>query len=163
MVQRAFHARMTQGYPVSPIGEVAIQRAVTFKRDETGSDVTIPDYTPSGEEKIAVDEALGYISAGTAVIDQAWAIASIAANENKIPGKVKGFKWGVNHRNLDGDLPGKKGAGGYKEYYVRKGDGTDSGAHPQRRIVISDADSQKFYTNTHYGRDGNPPFCLLKP
>jgi hypothetical protein len=142
----------------------AVQRSVTFKRDEvtTEPDITIADYTPAGSEKIAVDEAVGYIAAGTEVEKQAWVIARIATNGNKVPNAVKKFKWGEIHINRDGDLPGKKGAGGYKEYYVRKGDGTDGGEHPQRRIIIRDSDSKKFYTNTHYGRDGAPAFYELK-
>ena len=50
---------------------------------------------------------------------------------------------------------------GYKEYYVRKGDGTTSGEHASRRIAMSNSDSKKFYTNTHYGRDGAPAFYHL--
>ena len=149
---------------VQQTGARQVQRSVTFKRDEatTGPDITIGDYTPTGQEKTAVDECTGYITAGTAVEQQTWAKNRIAANSGKVPGAIKKFKWGELHANRDGDLPGKQGAGGYKEYYVRRGDGTDGGEHPQRRIVIRDSDGKKFYTNTHYGRDGAPAFYELK-
>ncbi len=142
----------------------AIQRKVTFKPDDdpAGPDVTIADYTPTGQEKIAVDEAVGYIDAGTKVEDQAWAKARTEANDGKVPNAVKKFRWEYPHRNKDGDLPGKKNAGGYLEYYVRWGDNTNSGEHPTRRIVIRESDGNKFYTNTHYGDQGAPPFYDLK-
>jgi hypothetical protein len=142
----------------------AIQRKVTFKLDDdpAGPDVTIEDYTPAGQEKTAVDEAVGYIDAGTKVEEQAWAKARIQANSGKVPNAVKKFRWEYPHRNRDGDLPGKKNAGGYLEYYVRKGDNTTSGEHPKRRIVIRESDGKKFYTNTHYGDQGAPPFYELK-
>ncbi|TNF24444.1 MAG: DUF4157 domain-containing protein [Deltaproteobacteria bacterium] len=136
----------------------AVQRQVTFNND-VGTSVTINDFAGSGEEQIAVDECKTNIASGKAPAEFDWVKDRVAKNGGKVPGKIKQFmsKWGSPHGNHDGLLPGVKGAGGYKEYYVREGEGIS----PNRRIVKGGPSDQMFYSNTHYGNKGNPAFYHL--
>jgi hypothetical protein len=133
-----------------------VQREVKFNND-VGTEVTIPDWAGSGDEKTSVEECLGNIASGKPYSEFDWVKESVANNGNKESGSVKEFgkKWGSVHRNGDGLLPGLKGAGGYKEYYCRQ---NGTGISPVRRVVKKDAGGTVFFTNTHYGRDGAPAF-----
>lgn len=71
-----------------------------------------------------------------------------------------GGKWGDTFSNNGGDLPGVRRGGGYKEYYVRKPAG--EGGWGARRLVVSDATGFIYYTWTHYGDNGNPPFVRIR-
>lgn len=93
-------------------------------------------------------------------------------------------KWGVSHENRDGDLPAAAVGytGTYTEYYVipkkatKRGDLTApkgktvtlededgvTGSGSLRLVMQTGGSKLIFYTDTHYGRDGDPPFYLLK-
>lgn len=129
---------------------------------DSGPIADIEDSTLSGARKKAADQALGYIDGGTALLEQPWVKAKVKANGDKVPNSVKKVKWGDSHKNRDGDLPGKKNAGGYKEYYLRTGDTDGDPISPTDRLVISDSSKQVFHTSTHYGRDGKPAFTHLR-
>lgn len=74
--------------------------------------------------------------------------------------KTRGGKWGELHRNRDGYLPGIRNNGGYKEYYVKK-DPAHSG-YGRRRLVTRNGKSFVYYTWTHYGDNGDPPFVRIR-
>ncbi len=65
-------------------------------------------------------------------------------------------KWGVSYGDREGYLP----AGGtFLEYYVRAETGNRKfGA---RRIVKDTTSGRIYYSSTHYGEQGDPPFILL--
>ena len=68
--------------------------------------------------------------------------------------------WGESHGNYQGRLPGIRGGGGYKEYYVEPGPGqTPPGP---RRLVKKESSGRLFYSNTHYGDSGNPAYYALR-
>jgi hypothetical protein len=94
----------------------------------------------SGEHQTAVKDALDALD-GTKARD--W-----------------GGTWGEEHLNNEGNLPGIAGAGGYKEYYVRKGP-KDSG-WGGRRLVVCDVSARVYYTWTHYGDNGDPAFVRIR-
>jgi guanyl-specific ribonuclease Sa len=58
-------------------------------------------------------------------------------------------KWGAYHGNFEGKLPGKKGAGGYEEYYLPKFISTNSPESPLGRLVVGGG--KVFHTADHYG------------
>jgi len=63
-----------------------------------------------------------------------------------------GQKWGrpANaYSNFGGHLPGKSGAGGYKEWYVEK-DPADGDYHGSRRLLTRNGASYIYYTSDHY-------------
>ena len=122
---------------------------------DQGPIAEIADSALSGDAKAAADEAVGYIKAGTPKAQHAWAIKAKAEGKGKL---VKGFKWGVNHKNFDGHLPGVKGAGGYKEYYLRTKAGEDSEFDGTGRLCVSNSTGDIFHSNTHYGEAGSPAF-----
>lgn len=66
-----------------------------------------------------------------------------------------GGKWGVGHGNVEENLPGGTT---YREYYVRPPAGADS--FGLRRLVRA-ANGKTYYSWTHYGTAGKPPFVLL--
>jgi RHS repeat-associated protein len=68
--------------------------------------------------------------------------------------------WGRPFRNDRGDLPGPAGGGGYSEYDVTPPPGTLN--RGVRRIVASDTDGRVYYTWTHYGTAGDPPFVRVR-
>ncbi|MBN9609602.1 MAG: hypothetical protein J0I11_09835 [Actinobacteria bacterium] len=95
-------------------------------------------------EKEGVQATLDAIKAGT--------VAVLTHNNGK--------RWAYPHNNRDGDLPGSRGSGGYLEYYVEK-DPASTTYHGDRRIVVHQATGRKYYTWTHYGENGSPPFVLI--
>ena len=98
----------------------------------------IADSALSGDAKAVVEKAVPIIKSG-------------GAN----PWPQRGWKWGVNHGNREGNLPGKKGAGGYKEYYLsKKPDATVF--DPLGRLVVGGG--EVYHTATHYGQSGSPAF-----
>lgn len=67
-----------------------------------------------------------------------------------------GGKWAEDHGNHEGNLPG---AGGYLEYYVRAPSPADGAG--KRRLVRKPGSQKWFYSNTHYGSSGSPPFWVI--
>jgi guanyl-specific ribonuclease Sa len=118
---------------------------------DTGPIADIENSALSAGMKATADEALANVTAGTAKEAQPWAAERTKNNGGKVPGSVKNFKWGVTHHNRDGHLPGKKGAGGYKEYYIRSSTDLAAGASENERLCISDSTGDVFHTATHYG------------
>lgn len=115
-------------------------------QDQTGGisgdseTTTVPDDAKPGKtkkmgEKAAVQETLDAITSGD---PHPWA-----------------GKWGDFHGNGEGNLP----VGNYREYYVRPPDG--HGANGSRRIVKDTTSGRIYYSWTHYGSNGNPPFVLI--
>ncbi|MEP7220893.1 MAG: RHS repeat-associated core domain-containing protein, partial [Bacteroidota bacterium] len=99
---------------------------------------SVQDLPP--EEAAAVEETVEHINNGT-----------------KPSGKL-GKKWSTIFKNNGGDLPGEQGVdAGFKEYRVAPG----SGSGNVRRIVTG-PDGAMYYTWTHYGDTGNPPFIRIK-
>jgi hypothetical protein len=124
---------------------------------DTGPIAEIADSALSGDDKARADETLKFAKAGTLPKDQPWGQAR-KKPDGTFPNSVtKQFKWGDTHHNRDGHLPGKKGAGGYKEYYMRSDTDVSAGASGTDRLVISTSGTV-FHTDTHYGRDGDPAF-----
>jgi hypothetical protein len=98
-----------------------------------------------GAEKTAVEAALNAYDGGT---------VPVLTHSN-------GMKWGETYNNRDGTLPGKRGAGGYREYYVQKRTG-DPTYHGSRRLVRHNTSGRFYYTNTHYGDNGQPAFRRIR-
>jgi RHS repeat-associated protein len=70
-------------------------------------------------------------------------------------------RWGVPFRNRDGDLPGGQFENSpYKEYRVAAQPG-QSGAGPNR-VVVNTQTGEAYYTWTHYGDSGDPPFVQIR-
>jgi guanyl-specific ribonuclease Sa len=101
-----------------------------------GADIatcTLGDLTGTGE-KAGVEATLAHIRGG--------------AKPELTHGN--GAVFGDPHQNNAGLLPGARGAGGYKEYYVEK-DPADTGSyHGSRRLVVSDTTKHIYYTKNHY-------------
>ena len=101
-----------------------------------------PGSLPAGEES-ALDDTLANIDAGT------------------VPTDATARRWGIPFQNRGGDLPGgQMDQSPYTEYRVSPPDGT-SGAGPLRVVVDSDTGAT-YYTWTHYGDTGNPPFVRIR-
>ena len=85
--------------------------------------------------------------------------ALMAFDDGKTPTLThpNGMKWGDVFGNHDGDLP----AANYKEYYVQKATGSST-YHGNRRLVIDSKNERVYYSWTHYGDNGDPPFVLLR-
>jgi len=75
------------------------------------------------------------------------AVKAIKANEDCPWPRMR--KWGAYHGNFEGKLPGKKGAGGYEEYYLPKYISTNSPESEQGRLVVGGGNV--FHTANHYG------------
>lgn len=101
-----------------------------------------PGSLPS-EEEAAVLQTLQHIDAGTNPV-----------------GPLK-KKWGTKFQNVGGDLPGGQyPASPYREYRVAPAPGTiGPGA---RRIVADTTTGEIYYTWTHYGDSGFPPFVQVR-
>lgn len=59
----------------------------------------------------------------------------------------------------DQDLPGDAGGGGYKEYDVNP---PGPNGRDDKRLVVSGDGSRVYYTWTHYGDGGDPPFVRVR-
>jgi hypothetical protein len=68
-------------------------------------------------------------------------------------------KWGDDHGNSEGNLPGTPGLGGYTEYYVRRAPGQP--APGARRLVKHTRSGFVYYSATHYGKEGPPAFVKV--
>jgi RHS repeat-associated protein len=101
-----------------------------------------PGSLPTDEEA-AVLKTLGHIDAGTT------------------PPGALGVKWGTSFENRAGDLPGGTyGSSPYLEYRVAPPPGTIGAG--LRRIVMDPASGDTYYTWTHYGQIGWPPFVQIR-
>ena len=99
------------------------------------------------------DKVLGERAAVKEALD---ALGGVGTWNGTVDGGKPG-KWGAYHGNGENNLP----PGGYKEYYVRPAAGD---APPgSRRIVTHNTTGAIYYSWTHYGKNGNPPFVLLLP
>ncbi|SDO87137.1 hypothetical protein SAMN04515671_2182 [Nakamurella panacisegetis] len=106
---------------------------------------TAASFTTGPGEKDALEDAIAQYRAGSSVT---------------FVGHPPGVKWGEAHANRDGDLPGVKGAGGYREYYVQKEVGT--AGHGIRRLVVHVSSGRIYYSRNHYGETNDaPPFFLI--
>jgi guanyl-specific ribonuclease Sa len=76
-------------------------------------------------------------------------LAGIAKGEAPVLTHPDGAKFGDSFNNDQGRLPGVRGAGGYKEYYVEKHPDSDE-YHGQRRVVVSDDTGFVYLTLDHY-------------
>jgi hypothetical protein len=106
----------------------------------------VPFITPGSlpaKESAALRSTMSHLDAGT-----------------KPTGALK-KKWGTKFKNYNGDLPGKSGVGSpFREYRVAPGLG-EAGAGT-RRVVVNSETGEVFYTWTHYGDTGNPPFVRIR-
>ncbi|MEV0990805.1 polymorphic toxin-type HINT domain-containing protein [Streptomyces sp. NPDC049949] len=94
-------------------------------------------------ERVALDDALAHIDAGT------------------VPSGPTSVKWGTKFNNRDVDLPGGVGEHSpYLEYRVAPPPGT-SGAGPLR-VVRNQFTGETYYTWTHYGDSGRPAFVRIR-
>ena len=76
-----------------------------------------------------------------------------------IPAGPTGVKWGAPFKNWSGFLPGGQGPGSpFQEYRVGSG-GLGAGT---RRVVHNPASGEAYYTWTHYGDTGCPPFVRIR-
>ena len=106
---------------------------------------TAASFTTGPGEKDALEDAIAKYKAGESVA---------------YVGHPPGTKWGEGHANRDGDLPGVKGGGGYREYYVQKEIGT--GGHGIRRLVVHVSSGRIYYSRNHYSESNDaPPFYLI--
>lgn len=97
---------------------------------------------PTAEEA-ALTDTLSHIDAGTK------------------PTGPTGVKWGSKFKNWAGDLPGPKGdASPYAEYRVAPPPGMNGAG--TLRVVYNSASFEVYYTWTHYGDTGNPPFVRIR-
>ena len=122
-------------------GEAAVVRA--RQEGRIAADGTIIDRKEiatfaTQEERQAITDALG----------------ALAGGQRDWPGK-----WGEDHGNHEGRLPGIPGAGNYREYYVRKG---PQHAAPGPRRFCVNRSGKVFYSNTHYGTSGRPAFWAIR-
>jgi guanyl-specific ribonuclease Sa len=106
-----------------------------------------PDWITPGslasDEEARLLETVGHIDAGT------------------VPGGDAAIKWDTPFRNREGNLPGASGPGSpYREYRV------DPGSHVTgpgtTRLVRNPSEGTMYYTWTHYGKTGSPPFVRIR-
>ena len=106
----------------------------------------VPKYVPgtlSAADEAAFAGALSYINAGTK------------------PSGALAKKWGTQFKNLEGELPGAQGlASPYVEYRVAPSAGQIGAG--TNRIVVNSQTGEVYYTWTHYGTSGNPPFVKIR-
>jgi len=96
--------------------------------------------------------AVGTVSglAGTAEPENVQAtLDGIASGEFPTLTHSAGAKFGDAWNNDQGRLPGVRGMGGYKEYYVEK-DPVSAGFHGERRLVVNTTTKHVYYTADHY-------------
>jgi len=88
-------------------------------------------------------------------------IEALDALKNPTKPHLFARKWGEYHGNGEGNLPGRRGLGGYKEYYVRP----ESPTKNIRRLVVADATGFVYYSPNHYGSvgDGDPFVKVTNP
>jgi RHS repeat-associated protein len=105
-----------------------------------------PRITPGSlppDEESAVLNTAAHIDAGTTPT------GSLATN------------WGIPFENAEGHLPGGQfSASPYTEYRVAPPPGTSTAG--LRRIVLNNATGEMYYTWTHYGTVGSPPFVQIR-
>lgn len=77
-------------------------------------------------------------------------LAGIDSNVRPVLSHPNGAKFGDTFDNNQGRLPGVRGAGGYKEYYIEK-DPASRDYHGQRRLVVNNRTGHVYYTADHYG------------
>ncbi|MBI1372973.1 MAG: ribonuclease [Phycisphaera sp.] len=102
----------------------------------------VPGSLPA-EEEAALLRTLQHIDAGT------------------VPSGPTARRWRIPFENWAGDLPGGSYASSpYTEYRVAPPAGTAGGG--VRRIVVDNQTGEVYYTWTHYGTAGNPPFVTIR-
>ena len=120
-----------------------------------------PELVPRNRSKPAIEEQSAAAVSGDRkgkanTAEQAAVTSAAEAIRNDQPSPHGIGEWAAFHGNAEGYLPGDKG---YKEYYVLSPDGTSNGV---RRIVKHESSGRLYYSWTHYGKTGDPPFVLLK-
>ena len=101
-----------------------------------------PGSLPPAEES-ALNDTLTHIDSGT------------------VPTDATARRWGIRFNNRDGDLPGASGSNSpYLEYRVAPPPGVN-GAGPLR-VVVDSQTGETYYTWTHYGDSGDPPFVRIR-
>lgn len=124
----------------------AVEFTADAAEDATSGGVGIARITPGSlpaDEESALDKTVGYIDSGTT------------------PSGGLAKNWGAPFRNWNGDLPGGVGENSpYEEYRVSPPAGT-SGAGPLR-VVYNPDTGDMYYTWTHYGDSGYPPFVQIR-
>jgi guanyl-specific ribonuclease Sa len=110
-----------------------------------------------------VKQARGVLTAAGATIAET-TVGSLGAHERKAVRECldgidtgeaptlthpDGARFGAPFGNDQGRLPGVRGAGGYKEYYVEK-DPMSGTYHGERRLVVSNETSYVYYSDDHY-------------
>jgi guanyl-specific ribonuclease Sa len=96
-----------------------------------------PGSLPSAEEA-ALDDTIGNIDTDT------------------VPTDATATRWGIDFENRNEDLP----PGDYLEYRVQPPPGV-KGAGPLR-VVVNEETGSMYYTWTHYGDNGYPPFVRIR-
>jgi hypothetical protein len=101
-----------------------------------------PGSLPADEEG-ALLQTLSHIDAGTT------------------PTGKTSFRWGEPFSNNEGYLPGSSGLPSrYSEYRVTPPPGIRGGG--TLRVVVDHLSNNVWYTWTHYGTAGMPPFVLIR-
>lgn len=137
----------------------SLSRRVLKATDGNGPVADLEDSSIGGDEKARADGALKLVDAGTAFDAHPYVEDRTTANGGKVPNSVKkNMKWAWAHRNVEGHLPGVKGAGGYMEYYICSGADQKGAPTDWERLVVSAGTGDVFHTNTHYGNHGTPAF-----
>jgi len=104
-----------------------------------------------------------FVTPGSLPVDEAAALRTTMSHIDAAtkPTGAIGKKWGTTFKNWNGDLPGKSGADSpFREYRVSPGVG-EAGAGT-RRVVVNTETGEVYYTWTHYGDAGNPPFVRIR-
>lgn len=78
-------------------------------------------------------------------------------DDGTVPTDRTRYRWGVDFSNKEQYLPTN---GVYKEYRVEPPAGTTNGG--TRRIVTNIQTGEIYYTWTHYGQAGDPPFVRIR-
>ncbi len=120
-----------------------------------------------GAAGILVHNAICWITPGSLPAEEEEAVADTLEHiENgTTPPGAQGKNWGTPFQNKALDLPGGNYSGDpanspFQEYRVAPPPGTTGAG--ARRIVVDNGTGQTYYTWTHYGTAGEPPFVIIR-
>jgi RHS repeat-associated protein len=116
-----------------------------------------------GQHSVLVHNACPWITPGSLPAEEENAVSDTLRNidAQTEPAGDLGVNWAKPFENREGALPGPSGsASPYSEYRVAPGPGTTGAG--TRRVVVDGSNGEMYYTWTHYGTAGNPPFVRIR-
>jgi RHS repeat-associated protein len=171
------HPFYVEGVGFTPAGQLGIGTSIVTragpavqvaKVERHDKPATVYNFTVEGTHTYFVGKSglwvhntcqIPWITPGSLAAEEEQGIVDTLGHiDNETTPSWAGRNWNTPFKNHGGDLPGVPGAGGYTEFNVPNAPGS-SGIGLRRIVVGPDG---TYYSWTHYGDAGSPPFVRIR-